>query len=113
MTGSFASSQLVSVAAPAVAVVYTDDPERLADTVRLRPTRTGGNVVTAVPYDPIVFERTWEREGLVFASLCQVVVDCLTGFGRMPQEGDALLAWMRQRAPKWQATSLAATAELP
>jgi hypothetical protein len=113
ITGSFASSQLVSVAAPAVAVVYTDDSERLADTVRLRPTRTGGNVVTAVPYDPIVFERTWEREGLVFASLCQVVVDCLTGFGRMPQEGDALLAWMRQRAPKWQATSLAATAELP
>jgi hypothetical protein len=113
VTGSFASSQLVSVAAPEVAVVYTDDPERLADTVRLRPTRTGGNVVTALPYDPIVFERTWERNGLVFASLCQVTIDCLTGFGRMPQEGDALLGWMRQRAPKWQASSLTGTAELP
>lgn len=113
VTGSFASSQLVSVAVPAVAVVYTDDPERLADAVRLRPTRTGGNVVTAFPYDPIVFERTWERDGLTFASLCQVAIDCLTGFGRMPQEGDALLDWMRQRAPKWQAPSLTATAELP
>jgi hypothetical protein len=50
---------------------------------------------------------------LTFASLCQIAVDCLTGFGRMPQEGDALLAWMRQKAPKWQAPSLAATAELP
>ena len=113
VTGSFASSQLVSISAPAVAVVYTDDPERLADTVRLRPTRTGGNVVTALPYDQIVFERTSERDGLVFASLCQVVVDCLTGFGRMPQEGEALLGWMRQRAPKWQASSLTETAELP
>jgi hypothetical protein len=113
VTGSFASSQLVSVAAPTVAVVYTDDPERLADTVRLRPTRTGGNVVTALPYDRIVFERTWQRDGVTFASLCQIAVDCLTGFGRMPQEGDALLAWMRPKAPKWQAPSLAATAELP
>jgi hypothetical protein len=103
----------VSIAAPTVAVVYTDDPERLADAVRLRPTRTGGNVVTALPYDPIVFERTWERDGMVFASLCQIAVDCLTGFGRMPQEGDALLTWMRQRAPKWQAPSLTGTAELP
>lgn len=113
VTGSFASSCLVSVAAPAVAVVYTDDPERLADTVRLRPTRTGGNVVTALPYDPIVFERTWKRDGLVFASICQVAIDCLTGFGRMPQEGDALLAWMRRNAPRWQAASIATTAELP
>lgn len=113
VTGSFASSQLVSIAAPTVAVVYADDPERLADMVRLRPTRTGGNVVTALPYDQIVFERTWERDGLTFASLCQVAIDCLTGFGRMPQEGDALLTWMRQRAPEWQAPSLTQTAELP
>ena len=92
---------------------HRPDPERLADTIRLRPTRTGGNVVTALPYDQIVFERTWERDGLTFASLCQVAVDCLTGFGRMPQEGDALLTWMRQRAPKWQAPSLTEMAELP
>jgi hypothetical protein len=113
VTGSFASSRLVSVAAPEVAVVYADDPERLADTVRLRPTRTGGNVVTALPYDPIVFERTWRQDGLTFASTCQVAIDCLTGFGRMPQEGEALLDWMRRKAPKWQAASLTTTAELP
>ncbi len=94
-------------------MVYTDDPERLAETVRLRPTRTGGNVVTAVPYDPIVYERTWEQNGLVFASLAQVAIDCLTGFGRMPAEGEALLDWMRQRAPRWQLPSLTETAELP
>jgi len=113
VTGSFASSRLVTVTAPEIAVVYTDDPERLADTVRLRPTRTGGNVVTALPYDPIVYERTWEQDGLVFASLAQVAIDCLTGFGRMPAEGDALLAWMRQRTPRWQSTSLTEGPQLP
>lgn len=113
VTGSFASSQLVTVAAPEIVVVYTDDPERLADTVRLRPTRTGGNVVTALPYDPIVFDRTWERDGVVFASLAQVVVDCLTGFQRMPAEGEALLEWMQRRAPRWQAPSLTTRPELP
>ena len=106
VTGSFASSRLVTVAAPEIAVIYTDDPERMAEAVRLRPTRTGGNVVTALPYDPVVYERTWERDGLVFASLAQVAIDCLTGFGRMPAEGEALLVWMRQRAPRWQSPSL-------
>jgi hypothetical protein len=113
VTGSFASSRLISVVAPEVAVVYTDDPERLADMLRLRPTRTGGNVVTAVPYDPIVYERTWQQNDLVFASVAQVAIDCLTGFARMPAEGDALLAWMRQRAPRWQSPSLAEAASLP
>jgi hypothetical protein len=112
VTGSFASSRLVTVAAPEIAVVYTDDPERLAETVRLRPTRTGGNVVTAFPYDPIVYGRTWEQDGLVFASLAQVAIDCLTGFGRMPAEGEALLDWMRDRAPHWQSPSLSEDAEL-
>lgn len=113
VTGSFASSRLVTVAAPEIAVVYTDDPERLAQTVRLRPTRTGGNVVTAVPYDPVVYERTWEQDGFVFASLAQVAIDCLTGFGRMPAEGEALLDWMRQRAPRWQSPTLDSKPELP
>jgi hypothetical protein len=113
ITGSFAANRIVSVAPPTIAVVYTDDPERLAGTLRLLPTRTGGNVVTALPYDDIVFERTWQRDGLTFASLCQIAVDCLTGFGRMPQEGEALLDWMRKRAPKWQAPSLSETAALP
>ena len=113
VTGSFASSRLVFVAAPEVAVVYTDDPERLAGALRLRPTRTGGNVVTALPYDQIVYERTWEQDDLVFASVAQVAIDCLAGFARMPAEGDALLAWMRQRAPRWQSTSLAEAPSLP
>ncbi len=35
VTGSFAANQLVSVTAPEIVVVFTDDPERLAEVTRL------------------------------------------------------------------------------
>lgn len=113
ITGSFAASQLVSVAAPEVAVVFTEDPERVASVGRLRPVRNGGNVVTALPYDPIVFERTWKKGNAVYASLAQIAMDCLTGPGRMPAEGEALVDWLGRKAPRWQASALGGTAELP
>jgi hypothetical protein len=113
VTGSFAASRVVSVTAPEVAVVFARDPERIADTMRLRPVRNGGNVVTALAYDPIVFERTWKEENIVYASIAQIVIDCMTGFGRMPAEADALVDWMQRRAPRWQARSLTAEATMP
>ena len=113
VTGSFAASRRVSVTAPEIAVVFTEDPERLAEAMRLRPVRNGGNVVTALPYDRIVFERTWQEDNIVYASLAQTVMDCMTGFGRMPAEADGLLDWMRRRAPRWQAPSLTVAAVAP
>ena len=80
-------------------------PDRVTETMRLRPVRSGGNVVTALPYDRIDFERTRKEDKIVYASLAQTVMDCMTGFDRMPAEADALLDWMR-RAPRWQASSL-------
>lgn len=112
VTGSFAASRLVSVAAPEVAVVFTEDPDRLAERMRLRPVRNGGNVVTALPYDPVVFDRTWRKEGIVYASVAQVAIDSMGGFGRMPAEADALLQWMR-RSARWQASSFNDAAALP
>lgn len=61
----------------------------------------------------MTIERTWEQDGIRFASIAQVAIDCLTGFGRMPAEGGALLDWMRQRAPRWQSASLTSSVELP
>ena len=113
ITGSFAASQLVSVAAPEQAFVFTSDPEGLAESAGLRPARRGANVVLLDPYDPIVFDRTWSPEGLVYASPAQIVVDCLGGPGRMPAEGEALMEWMRSSAPEWQAPSLTDASALP
>ncbi len=106
LTGSFSSIETVVVTAPTVAVVYTDDPERLAKDYRLRPTRTGGNVITAVPYDPIVYERTRTIDGIEHASITQVLIDCLTGMQRMPSEGEALLKWMKQNEQRWRFNTL-------
>jgi len=113
ITGSFAASALVSVAAPEIAVIHADDPERIAVATRLRQVRNGGNVVMAFPYDRIVFERTWTENSASCVSPAQAAIDCLTGPGRMPAEGDALLDWMRRKAPRWQATSLTAEPDLP
>ena len=113
LTGSFAAADLVSVTAPTVAVVYCEDPERIAEVTRLREVLTGGNVILSRPYNPIVFERTWRRGDPTNASLAQVVVDCLTGPGRMPSEGEALLDWMRNNAPRWQAPSLTIRSDIP
>jgi len=99
VTGSFAASPLVSVAAPEIAVVYADDPERIATATRLRPVRNGGNVVIAVPYDQIVFERTRILDNAIYVSPAQAAIDCLTGPGRTSAEGDALLDWMRRKKP--------------
>ena len=106
LTGSFSSIETVVVTAPTVAVVYTDDPARLAKDYRLRPTRTGGNVITAVPYDPIVYERTRTIDGIEHASITQVLIDCLTGMQRMPSEGEALLKWMKQNEQRWRFNTL-------
>ncbi len=113
LTGSFAASNLVRITVPLVAVVYTEDPERTANAARLLRVRTGGNVTLVRPYDRIVFDRTWQGSEAVNASLAQVAVDCLTGPARLPSEGEALLEWMRNNAPLWQAPSLDIKADAP
>ena len=106
VTGSFVASAVSPVAAPEMAVIYTEDAERLAKAARLLPARTGANVVLAERYDPIVFERAREADGVRSVSIAQAAIDCLTGPGRMPAEGEALLTWMRRNEPRWRATGL-------
>jgi len=106
VTGSFAAATRVSIAAPEIAIVYADDPERIADTLRLRQVRNGGNVVIARPYDQIVFERTTTTDNITYVSPVQASIDCLTGPGRMPAEGEALINWMANKTSRWQAPSL-------
>lgn len=106
VTASFATTTITPVAAPEIAVIYTDDAERVAEAGHLLPATSGSNVVLAVPYDQIVFTRTRTVERVPFVSVAQAAVDALTGPGRMPAEGEALLDWMRQNTTRWQANSL-------
>lgn len=92
ITGSFATSAIAPMAAPKIAAVYTDDPERLAKSARLLPATTGSNVLLAEPYDPIAFERGRNLDRVRSVSVVQAAMDSLTDPGRMPTDGEALLA---------------------
>ena len=106
VTGSFAAARLAAVAGPALLAVYSDDPIALASELGLIPTDEGANVALLKPFDPVVWERTLLEDGITFASPSQTAVDCLTGNGRMPSEGEAVLQWMISNEKAWRLNAL-------
>lgn len=106
ITGSFAAVRLAPVAAPALLLAYCEDMSSVADALDLLPADEGANVVLLRPFDRVVWDRTTTEDGLTYVAPSQTTVDCLTGTGRMPAEGDALLDWMMQNEPRWRSNSL-------
>jgi hypothetical protein len=106
VTGSFAASQLAPVAAPALLAVYADAPRTVVDFLGLIPADQGANVVLLTPFDPVVWDRTSVAGTNVYVAPSQAAVDCLTGNGRMPAEGDALLQWMIENESRWRLEGL-------
>lgn len=102
VTGSFAAQPVRAVAPPRLAMIFARDVDALTQELDLEPAEAGANVLLATPFDPVAFERTWEREGLRYAALSQVAADLLSGPGRSPQEGEALIEWMREHEPDWR-----------
>ncbi len=107
VTGSFAAVRLAPVAGPALLCVYTENVNALADALELIPTDEGANVALLRPFDPVVWQRTEEQNGVRYAAPSQAAIDCLTGNGRMPAEGEALLEWMLANEQQWRLDSLA------
>ncbi len=117
MTGSFAAEQIVSIAAPALLFLYAEAAllPPIIEWAGLLPADTGANVVIATPYDEVVLQRQYQitdplPSGVPLVGLTQLALDCLTGNGRMPQEGEALLDWMEEDESRWRHKTLA---ELP
>ncbi|MFI4971203.1 MAG: hypothetical protein ACHP7H_00870 [Hyphomicrobiales bacterium] len=106
VTGSFAAVRRAPVAAPAMLVLYCDDVATTADSLKLLPADTGANVALLSPFDEVVWERTTVTDGVTYSAPSQVAIDCLTGNGRMPAEGEALLAWMLENEADWREASL-------
>ncbi|MGE0454020.1 MAG: hypothetical protein AB7O37_18135 [Vicinamibacteria bacterium] len=103
LSASLAAARRAPVAAPRLGVVYVEDADEAMQSLGLRAVDAGANVLLAMPYDPVVFERTWEADGLRFAALSQVAVDLLTSPGRGPAEADALLEFMAAKPGSWRA----------
>jgi hypothetical protein len=107
ITGSFAATRIAPIASPALLLLYDDTPALLARDLGLLPADEGADVQLLAPFDPVVFARTRIEGGLRYAAPSQVAVDCLTGNGRMPSEGEALLGWMLSNESDWRLDSLA------
>jgi hypothetical protein len=103
VSGSWAATQFASVAPARLLLCYADDPEAMARELELRPTDAGASVALVTPYDPIVYERTSQKKGITVAALSQIAVDLLTSPGRGPNEGEALIEWMRENEHVWRA----------
>lgn len=108
VTGSFAAVRLAPVAGPALLLAYVNDPGAFAAQVNLLPAERGANVVLLRPSDMVVWDRTITTNGITYAAVSQVAVDCLTGNGRMPSEGEALVDWMEANESSWRFPSIGA-----
>ncbi len=102
LTGSLAA-QIYDAYAPArLAMIYVADIATMTRHLDLRPVDRGANVLLAANKDEPAFLRTQLLNGLITAAPSQVAVDLLTGPGRSPSEGQALLDWMEGDEQRWR-----------
>ena len=101
-TGALAAQRFDPVAPARLATFYVTDPIQAIERLDLRETEAGTNVVLLEPLDPVVFDRTVERDGLRCVAPSQLAVDLLTGPGREPSQGEEMLSWMERNEHVWR-----------
>lgn len=103
VTGSLAATEAALISGTRLAMCYVDDAQRAAVALGLQPTEGGANVVLLEPFDEVVFARTRDDGGLRKVAYSQCAVDLLTGPGRDPNVGEALMGWMQANEDIWRA----------
>lgn len=101
-TGAFAARRFSPVAPARTASLYVEDPIEAANQLNLREVDAGANVVLLEPFDPAVLAGATTRDGLTCVAPSQLAVDLLTGPGREPSQGEALLEWMADNESVWR-----------
>jgi hypothetical protein len=102
LTGSLAARNLAPYAPARFSMLYATDVEQTIERLGLRRVDAGANVLVARDREGIGFVRSRLQDGLRVAAPSQVAVDLLTGPGRSPSEGEALLDWMEAHEPEWR-----------
>ena len=97
LTGTFAAAHFEAYAVGFTAVVYTPQVDELANRLRIRENPEGGNVLLIEPNGDFQLQNTTLINGVKVAAVSQIAVDLLTGPGRNPEEGKALVRWMKGR----------------
>jgi hypothetical protein len=102
LTGSLAAQAYAPYAPPRLAMIYVADIPGFAERLTLRAVDKGANVLLAANRDDVSFVRSRDIEGVRTAAPSQIAVDLLTGPGRSPSEGQALLDWMEGNERAWR-----------
>lgn len=111
ITGSFAAARLAPVAPAAQLVIYTMNPRALASSLSLIEVDTGADTVLMRPDNNVAMSRPDDDAGLRYAAPSQVAIDCLSGSGRMPAEGQAVIEWMAVNEEAWRRPNITALIE--
>ena len=101
-TGAFAAQRFDPIAPARQAAIYVTDAIVFIDQQDLRETEAGANVVILEPFDPVVFDRAVDLDGLRCVAPSQLAADLLTGPGREPSQGEHLLKWMEKNEHAWR-----------
>lgn len=111
ITGSFAAARLAPVAPSSQLVLYTMNPRLLASSLRLMEVESGADTVLIRPDNKVAMSRPDDDGGLCYAAPSQVAIDCLSGSGRMPAEGEAVIEWMAANEELWRRPNITALME--
>jgi hypothetical protein len=102
VTGTLAAERLAPYAPARAAMIYAESPDEFAESLGLRPVDAGANILIAGASYDVVLERSVVADGVKFVAPSQAAVDLLTGPGRNPSEGAALLDWMENNERAWR-----------
>lgn len=110
LTGSFAARSVAPLAVGGQLMLYVPagphSPDDVGDDLGLLRVDKGADVLLLRAHDKVVFERTVYEDGVRRVALSQLVLDCLSGPGRMPAEGEAVLTYMQENPHEWRAAQL-------
>jgi len=109
VTGPYAARAVAPRASGGQLMLYVPhephSPDRVGHQLGLLRVDESADVLLLRAHDEIVFERMRILDGTPHVALSQLVIDGLSGPGRLPAESEAVLEYMIGN-PKWRATSL-------
>ncbi|WP_410605400.1 hypothetical protein [Amycolatopsis sp. lyj-90] len=117
VTGPYAARAVAPVATGGQLMLYVDNSpdsvDSLADHLGLLPVDHGAEVLLLRARDAVIFQRRRKVDGIPHVALSQLVIDSLSGPGRMPAEAEAVLDSMRGTEKTWRHSWLAPVNSTP
>lgn len=108
LTGPLAAMAVAPLAIGGQAMLYSDTKaaNHLINRQSLFPVDQGADTLLLQPPDVSVFFGVRQVDGLPHVALSQLVLDSLSGPGRLPAAGEAVLDYMRDHEKKWRLDDL-------